>query len=104
VATARADPGRTGTGPTDPVRHGHHAARPHQVKLTRSFRPEQWLADADGPDRDERTSQALAEAAALVAHGRSRPGRQALAKAIHREPALAEPWLRGLVTALNSSG
>jgi hypothetical protein len=73
----------------------------HQVKLTRSFRPEHWLATADGPERDERTRQALAEAVALVAHGRSRPGRQALARAIQREPALAQPWLRSLITALS---
>src|SRR6266487_6882096 len=58
----------------------------YQVKLTRSYRPERWLAYADGPDRDERTRQALAEAAALVAYGRSRPCRQALARAIGREP------------------
>jgi hypothetical protein len=71
-----------------------------QVKLTRSFRPERWLAEAEGPDRDDRTRQALAEAAALVAYGRSRPGRQALARAIRREPALTQPWLRTLVTDL----
>jgi hypothetical protein len=74
----------------------------HRVKLTRSYRPQRWLADADGPDRDECTRQALAEAAALVAYGRSRPGRQALARAIGREPALAQPWLRTLVANLNS--
>lgn len=56
----------------------------------------------DGPKRDERTVQALAEAAALVAHGRSRAGRQALARAIGGEPALAESWLRSLVTRLVS--
>jgi len=74
----------------------------HQVKLTRTLRPERWLAEAPGPDRDERTRQALAEAAAIVAHGRSRSGRQALARAVGREPALAQPWLRSLVTALNT--
>jgi hypothetical protein len=74
----------------------------HQTKLTRSFRPEQWLAEADGPGRDERTRQALAEAAALVAYGRSRDGRRALARAIGREPTLAQPWLRSLVTDLNT--
>ncbi len=74
----------------------------HQTKLTRSFRPEQWLAEAPGPSRDERTREALAEAAALVAYGRSRAGRRALARAIGREPALAQPWLRTVVTSLNS--
>ena len=43
----------------------------HQTKLTRSFRPEQWLAEAPGPSRDERTHQALAEAAHRT--GRVRP-------------------------------
>jgi hypothetical protein len=60
------------------------------------------LADAEGPDRDERTRQALAEAVALVAYGRSPAGRQALARAIGREPALAQPWLRSVVTNLNN--
>ncbi|HZN18336.1 MAG TPA: hypothetical protein VFB84_09155 [Micromonosporaceae bacterium] len=75
-----------------------------QTKLTRSFRPERWLAEAAGPDRDQRTRQALAEAAALVAYGRSRSGRQALARAIGHEPTLAQSWLRTLVTDLNSGG
>jgi hypothetical protein len=74
----------------------------HQVKLTRSYRPDRWLADAEGPNRDERTRSALAEAVALVAYGRSRAGRQALARAVGREPALVQPWLRSLVTSLNS--
>jgi hypothetical protein len=74
----------------------------HQIKLTRSLRPEQWLAVTQEPGRDEHTRQALAEAAALVAHGRSRPGRRALARAIGGEPALAQPWLRTLVTHLNA--
>lgn len=63
----------------------------YQTKLTRSFRPDRWLAEVDGPGRDEFTRQALAEAAALVAYGRSRSGRHALARAIGREPALAQP-------------
>jgi hypothetical protein len=50
--------------------------------------------------RGERTRHALAEAAALVAHGHDQAGRRALARAMRREPALAEPWLRTLVTAL----
>jgi hypothetical protein len=74
----------------------------HQTKLTRSFRPEQWLAEAEGPLRDERTRQALAEAAALVNYGRSLLGRRALARAIGREPTLTQPWLRSLVTDLNT--
>ncbi|MGC5053177.1 hypothetical protein ACLQ2S_17185 [Micromonospora sp. DT48] len=74
----------------------------YQTKLTRSWRPDRWLAEVDGPGRDERTRQALAEAAALVAYGRSRSGRHALARAIGREPALAQSWLRTLVTDLNA--
>ena len=53
----------------------------HQVKLTRTFRPERWLAEAPAPGRDETTRQAIAEALAIVSYGRSRAGRQALARA-----------------------
>ncbi|WP_305786096.1 hypothetical protein [Symbioplanes lichenis] len=71
-----------------------------QEKLTRSYRPEDWLVESSGPQRDEATRLALAEAAALVAHGRSAAGRRALARATDGEPALAEAWLRRLVTDL----
>jgi hypothetical protein len=72
-----------------------------QTKLTRTYRPLWWLADADGPGRSAATRQALAEAAALVAYGRSTQGRTALARAISGEQALAQPWLRSVVLALN---
>lgn len=75
----------------------------YQDKLTHSLHPELWLAEATGPGRDEATRRALAEAAALVAYGRSRTGRQALARAVRGEPALAQPWLRSVVTDLNTS-
>ncbi|GAA4710839.1 hypothetical protein Prum_091490 [Phytohabitans rumicis] len=75
-----------------------------QTKLTRSYRPERWLAEADGPDRDEKTRQALAEAVAIVAHGRSTAGRRALARSIDGEPALSQAWLRSIVTRLNRAG
>jgi hypothetical protein len=75
----------------------------HQVKLTRTFRPDCWLAEAAGPGRDEPTRQAIAEALAIVAYGRSRAGRRALARAVRGEPTLAEPWLRTLVTILTTS-
>jgi hypothetical protein len=75
----------------------------HQVKLTRSFRPERWLAEAEEPERGDRTRQALAEAVALVAYGRSWRGRRALARAVGHEPALAQPWLRALVANLNKN-
>jgi hypothetical protein len=71
-----------------------------QEKLTRSYRPVDWLAESDGPRRDEDTRRALAEAAALVAYGRSGVGRRALARAVAGEPALSEPWLRKIVTGL----
>lgn len=73
----------------------------HQTKLTRSYRPDRWLNPDDGPERDERARQALAEAVAVVAYGRSARGRRRLAHAINGEPALAQPWLRSLVRQLN---
>ncbi|WJK36694.1 hypothetical protein [Solwaraspora sp. WMMA2065] len=73
------------------------------MKLTRSLYPDRWMAEAAGPGRDERTRQALAEAAALVAYGRSRAGRHAVARAVGRDHALAQPWLRTLVTNLTNS-
>lgn len=73
----------------------------HQAKLTRSFRPDQWLTRNDGPDRDDKARQALAEAVAVVTYGRSAPGRRALASAINYEPAVADRWLRSLIRQLN---
>ncbi|MEU8181043.1 hypothetical protein AB0B85_16760 [Micromonospora sp. NPDC049044] len=75
----------------------------HQVKLTRSLSPDRWLAEAEGPGRDDKTRQALAEAAALVAYGRSRAGRHAVAAAVGRDPALEQAWLRTLVLNLKKS-
>ena len=79
----------------------YHYLADDQRKLNRTFHPGRWLADADGPGRSDATRQALAEAAALVAYGRSTQGRTALARAISGEPALAQPWLRSVVLALN---
>ncbi|MEV6345598.1 hypothetical protein [Actinoplanes sp. NPDC051851] len=73
-----------------------------QAKLTRSFRPPLWAAEADGPGRDEQTRNALAEAAALVAYGRSGTGRRAIARAAGRDPAIRRPWLRTLLTDLTT--
>jgi hypothetical protein len=71
-----------------------------QAKLTRTFRPDAWFAEADGPARGGDVPGALAEAVALVEYGR-RPGtRKALAAAMAAEPAIAEPWLRTLITQL----
>jgi hypothetical protein len=72
-----------------------------QVKLNQSFIPEEWVADAPAVDRDDETRQALAEAVALVSYGRTVQGRRALARGTDREPALAQSWLRSLVTQLN---
>ncbi|MBO0836986.1 MAG: hypothetical protein J2P28_15970 [Actinobacteria bacterium] len=72
-----------------------------QTKLTRSYRPDRWIATADGPGRDDMTRQALAEAVALVSYGRSVAGRRALSRAIDGEPTLRHPWLRTLVRQLN---
>ncbi|MDQ7904166.1 hypothetical protein RB614_06470 [Phytohabitans sp. ZYX-F-186] len=44
----------------------------------------------------------LGGALAGSADGRGRTGRHALVRAVGREPALAQPWLRALVTELNS--
>ncbi|MFC4066545.1 hypothetical protein [Actinoplanes subglobosus] len=75
----------------------------YQDKLTRSFRPDDWLAESDTPNRDELTRQALAEAAALVTYGRSATGRRALARAMDGEPALTTSWLRAVQSNLNRS-
>lgn len=67
-----------------------------QVKLTRSYRPDRWLAAADGPARDERTRQALAEAVALDRYGRTPTARRLMAAGLDGEPALDQAWLRTL--------
>jgi hypothetical protein len=72
-----------------------------QAKLTNSFSPAQWIGPGAIPARDETTRRALAEAIAIVAHGRSRPGLRAIARAARHEPALSEAWLRTLVGQLN---
>jgi hypothetical protein len=73
-----------------------------QVKLTRTFRPQDWLADQGEPRRGEDIGAALTEARALVEYGRSRDGRRALAAAMVREPAMAAPWLRALLVQLTA--
>ncbi|GAB4064980.1 hypothetical protein GCM10028777_13120 [Angustibacter speluncae] len=73
-----------------------------QPKLTRSYAPRTWLAEAQGPGRDERTRAALAEAVALVAYGRTGEARHLIADAMADEPALAQSWLRTLRSRLAS--
>ena len=76
----------------------------YQTKLHRSFRPKDWTADIDGPERDEATRTALSEAVGVVKFGRSKEGRRSLARAMANEPTLAEPWLRSLITHLSRTG
>lgn len=72
-----------------------------QPKLTRSFNPGQWvLPEQPGPQRDERTRAALAEAVALVELGAQRTTRVAMARVIEREPAFEAHWLRLLAAQL----
>jgi len=71
-----------------------------QAKLSWSFRPGS-APGVSAPRHDEAARRALAEAVALVAYGRSREGRRAIARATAGEPAWAHPWLRSLVTHLN---
>jgi hypothetical protein len=73
-----------------------------QMKLNRSFRPADWLAEPDGPQRGEHTRKALAEALAIVEHGRTRQTRKALARVMSDEPSVAQPWLRALVVQLST--
>ncbi len=55
------------------------AVRPYfgdaQAKLTDSFGPAHWLDACGVPARDDTTRRALAEAVAVVAHGRNSRGR-----------------------------
>lgn len=75
----------------------------NQTKLTRTFRPEAWLAEVDGPERGEHTAKAIAEAVALVEHGRTNGARKALASAMCTDPAIAQSWLRTLIGDLNTT-
>jgi len=68
-----------------------------QTKLTRSFHPRFWTSeDGDGPRHDDATREALAEAVALVTHGRG-----STARIMGSEPAFSQPSLRRLVTQLH---
>jgi hypothetical protein len=78
-----------------------HYLGDHQTKLTRSFHPRMWTQpDGDGPLHDDKTRQALAEAVALVEYGRTAQARRTLARIATSEPAMAEAWLRTLITQL----
>ncbi|WP_410673060.1 hypothetical protein [Amycolatopsis sp. cmx-4-68] len=72
-----------------------------QPKLTPSFPRQRWTDETvRTPDHGKATRRALAEGFALVAAGRSAGVRERLVRTITAEPAIAEPWLRALVTEL----
>jgi hypothetical protein len=72
----------------------------HQVKLHRTFRPQDWLAETEEPNHDEAVRAALTEALAVVEHGRTPEARRTLTRTMMKDPARAEPWLRSLATQL----
>jgi len=68
-----------------------------QTKLTRSFGPSLWTGiEADPPRHNDLTRDAVAEAVALVAYGRTAAARAALVRAMAAEPAFRQTWLRDL--------
>ncbi|MEU5948058.1 hypothetical protein ABZ793_21215 [Micromonospora sp. NPDC047465] len=72
-----------------------------QAKTTRPFPVARWLdQDASRPARDSKALAGLAEAVAVVAHGRSAEGRAGLVAAITAEATTREVWLRSLVIEL----
>jgi hypothetical protein len=73
----------------------------YQAKVTSGFGPWEWGHERQGPRHDPSTRLALAEAVAVVAYGRRRQTRTALARAMAAEPAYAERWLRTLAHRLN---
>ncbi|WP_200865848.1 hypothetical protein [Amycolatopsis decaplanina] len=72
-----------------------------QHKLTASFPRPRW-SDENGraPEHSERRVRGLAEAVAIVEAGRSKAGRDLLVRHLRKEPAMAESWLRTLITRL----
>lgn len=77
----------------------------HQPKLTRSFGRDLWASeDVRSPAHDDHTRRALAEAVAIVEAGRTPAVRERLARTMQGEPAIAEPWLRDIVTRLAAKG
>ena len=72
-----------------------------QAKLTPSFPRPRW-SDENGqaPEHTDRRLMALAEAVAIVEAGRSKAARDLLVRYLRGEPAMAESWLRTLITRL----
>lgn len=69
-----------------------------QDKTHRPFTPPAWVRGPEPVGRDDETRWALSEAVAFAAAGRTARCRRALARATDGEPALAQPWLRRLVS------
>ncbi|WP_233611545.1 hypothetical protein [Amycolatopsis sp. WAC 01376] len=72
-----------------------------QAKLTASFPRPRW-SDENGraPEHSEKRLRGLAEAVAIVEAGRSKAARDLLVRHLRSEPAMAESWLRTLITRL----
>ncbi|RSM77518.1 hypothetical protein DL991_20580 [Amycolatopsis sp. WAC 01375] len=72
-----------------------------QPKLTASFPRPRW-SDENGraPEHSEKRLRGLAEAVAVVEAGRSKAARDLLVRHLRSEPAMAESWLRTLITRL----
>jgi hypothetical protein len=87
---------------TDGSRPSHvpstSAAQPTQAQVNRLSLD--YAIALDGPLHDDKTRQALAEAVALVEYGRTAQARRTLARIATSEPAMAEAWLRTLITQL----
>lgn len=71
-----------------------------QVKLTRTYAVQHWTSEPQEIERSVALRQALAEAVALVAHGRSLEGRRAISSGMKNEPGLKDSWLRTLQSRL----
>lgn len=70
-----------------------------QPKLTRPFPRPSWTDEVrTAPQHTETAREALAEANALVDAGRAKATRSAFVRCLTAEPAIAESWLRTLVT------
>lgn len=72
-----------------------------QPKMTPSFRRTLWASESvNAPRHSDTVRAALAEAVAIVDYGRSWSTRSDIIRHLVKEPAIGEPWLRGLVTEL----
>jgi diadenosine tetraphosphatase ApaH/serine/threonine PP2A family protein phosphatase len=73
----------------------------NQPKLHRSFPPKSWFEqDAAAPRRHRDLANALAEARAMVAAGRTRTVRDGLVRTMAAEPGFADREVRALVSTL----